>query len=299
VDSTLHKKIDRAAYVSMIAYIVLSIMKITVSYMANSNALRADGLNNLTDIGATVAIIIGLKISRKPRDADHPYGHSKMEQISSLVASLIMAAVGIQVLSGAVLNVVDNKTVAPDPLSALVAVLSAFIMFCVYKYVMSIAQSANNKALKAAAKDNISDAYVSIGTAVGIIGAQFGFPWLDPLAAIIIGIIIMKTAWEIFSEATHMLTDGFHPEKIEEYKETVAAIEGVDHICDIQGRMYGNAVHLDITVEVAGELDVYQSHEIADAIQDELKEKHNIPCTHVHIEPKRNRELSKKEEATN
>jgi cation diffusion facilitator family transporter len=285
VERTLHKQIDRAAYVSMAAYIILSIMKITISYMANSNALRADGLNNLTDIGATIAIIIGLRISRKPRDADHPYGHSKMEQISSLVASFIMAGVGIQVLIGAVGNVLDNKTIAPDPLSAWVAIFSAIIMFFVYKYVNNIATQAHNKALEAAAKDNISDAYVSIGTAVGIIGAQFGFPWLDPLAALIIGFIILKTAWGIFSEATHMLTDGFHPEKIEEYEETIAAIEGVDHICDIQGRMYGNAIHLDVTVEVAGELDVYQSHEIADAIQDELKEKHNIPCTHVHIEP--------------
>ncbi|GGE59987.1 cation diffusion facilitator family transporter [Priestia taiwanensis] len=285
MDSTLHKRIDRAAYISMTAYIVLSILKITISYIANSNALRADGLNNLTDIGATVAIIIGLKISRKPRDADHPYGHSKMEQISSLVASFIMVAVGIQVLYGAISHVFDSKTVAPDPLSAWIAVGSAFVMFGVYKYVMGIAKSVHNKALEAAAKDNISDAYVSVGTAVGIIGAQFGFPWIDPLAAVIIGIIIIKTAWEIFSEATHMLTDGFHPEKIEEYKETVDAIEGVDHIVDIQGRMYGNAIHLDVTVEVAGELDVYKSHDIADAIQDELKEKHNIPCTHVHIEP--------------
>ncbi|MEH6978360.1 cation diffusion facilitator family transporter, partial [Bacillus pseudomycoides] len=81
MNSLSNKEADKGAIVSIIAYIFLSSLKIVISYIALSSALRADGLNNLTDIGASLAVLIGLKISRKPRDPDHPYGHSRAEQI--------------------------------------------------------------------------------------------------------------------------------------------------------------------------------------------------------------------------
>lgn len=102
MDTLSHKEADKGAIVSILAYIFLSSMKIIISYITLSSALRADGLNNLTDIGASLAILIGLKISRKPRDPDHPYGHSRAEQIASLVASFIMATVGLEVVISAI-----------------------------------------------------------------------------------------------------------------------------------------------------------------------------------------------------
>lgn len=102
MNSLSNKEADKGAIVSIIAYIFLSSLKIIISYIALSSALRADGLNNLTDIGASLAVLIGLKISRKPRDPDHPYGHSRAEQIASLVASFIMATVGLEVIVSAI-----------------------------------------------------------------------------------------------------------------------------------------------------------------------------------------------------
>jgi len=278
---------DRAALISLSAYVFLSILKITISFIAESSALRADGLNNLTDIAATIAVIVGLRISRKPRDLDHPYGHSKAEQIAMLIASFIMATVGIQVIFQGINTFVTGKYEAPLQLAAWTALGAGAFMFAVYAYIIRVAKKVNSPALKAAAKDNLSDALVSVGACIGIAGASIGWAWLDPLAALIVGIIICKTAWDIFSEATHMLTDGFDPDTLEAYKAKILEVEGVNKLTDLRARMYGNDIHLDVTVLVNAELDVLQSHQIADNIERMLNKdrKHPKLHSHIHIEP--------------
>lgn len=114
MNSCSNQEADKGAIVSIVAYIFLSAIKIIISYIALSSALRADGLNNLTDIGASLAVLIGLKISRKPRDHDHPYGHSRAEQIASLVASFIMASVGFEVIISAIQSFFNPKQTAPN-----------------------------------------------------------------------------------------------------------------------------------------------------------------------------------------
>ena len=274
MDTLSNKEADKGAIVSILAYIFLSSMKIIISYITLSSALRADGLNNLTDIGASLAILIGLKISRKPRDPDHPYGHSRAEQIASLVASFIMATVGLEVVISAIQSFLNPKQAAPNVLAAWVALFSAVVMYCVYLYTKKIA-----------AKDNLSDALVSVGTVVGIVGSQFQMPILDPIAALIVGLIICKTAWEIFVEASHMLTDGIDPDKMEEYADAIEHIGGVENIVDIRARMYGNQTYVDITIEVDARMDVGESHCITDNIEAMLRKKFGIYHAHIHVEP--------------
>ncbi|AIK40582.1 MULTISPECIES: cation diffusion facilitator family transporter [Bacillus] len=285
MNSLSNKEADKGAIVSIIAYIFLSSLKIVISYIALSSALRADGLNNLTDIGASLAVLIGLKISRKPRDPDHPYGHSRAEQIASLVASFIMATVSLEVIVSAIQSFFNPQKTAPNVLAAWVALFCAVVMYVVYKYNNKIAQRTKSKALEAAAKDNLSDALVSIGTVVGIVASQFHMPILDPIAALIVGFIICKTAWDIFIEASHMLTDGIDPDKMEEYSQAVRLVSGVEHIVDIRARMYGNQTYVDITIEVDARMDVSKSHHITDKIEEMLERKFGILHTHIHVEP--------------
>lgn len=105
-----------------------------IGYSANSEALKADGFNNATDIVASVAVLIGLRLSQKPADKDHPYGHWKAETVASLVASFIMMAVGLQVLYGAVLSVFEGKQESPDMISAWTGLFCAAVMYLVYRY---------------------------------------------------------------------------------------------------------------------------------------------------------------------
>lgn len=287
----ISKQADKGVIISIVAYLILSISKIVISYFTNSEALRADGLNNTTDIIASIAVLIGLKISRKPRDSNHPYGHSRVEQISSLVASFIMVTVGIQVFIGGARAIFKKEHIVPDPLAAWTAFASAIIMYGVYLYNRKLAKKVQSTAVDAAAKDNLSDALVSVGTVVGIVGAQFGFPLLDPIAAIVVAIVICKTAWDIFFESTHLLTDGFDPELLSEYVETVEKMSNVYKVCDLKARYHGNRISVDLTVEVDETLDIIESHKIADDIEKLLKEKHKASWIYVHIEPRKIEEL--------
>lgn len=276
---------ERGAIISIIAYIALSSLKLSVGFLANSEALKADGLNNVTDIIASIAVLIGLKLSQRPPDDDHPYGHWKAETVASMVASFIMIAVGIQVIYQAILSIFFGRNGTPDLTSAWTGLFCALVMYFVFRYNKKLASEINSQSVMAAAKDNLSDAWVSVGTFIGIVGAQFNLPWLDPITAIIVGLLICKTGWEIFRDASHHLTDGFDEKQIETYKETIIDCYGVKGVKDIKARNYGNNVVVDIVILVNSTLDIRGAHDIATKVENELINEHNVYDVHVHVEP--------------
>lgn len=279
------KRGERGAIISIIAYICLSAVKLVVGLMANSEALKADGLNNTTDIIASIAVLVGLKLSQRPADDDHPYGHWKAETIASMVASFIMLVVGIQVTYEAITSIFNGINEIPDLISAWTSLFCAVVMYFVYRYNKKLASEVHSQSVMAAAKDNLSDAWVSVGTFIGIIGTQFGLPWLDPLTAIIVGLLICKTGWEIFRDASHNLTDGFDEKIIELYKETIINSYGVKGLKDIKARNYGNNVVVDIVILVNSNLDIRRAHDIATEVEHRLMKEHNVYDVHVHVEP--------------
>lgn len=276
---------DRGAWLSIITYIILSSTKISISIITSSEALRADGFNNLTDIIASIAVLIGLKLSRRPADEDHSYGHGRIEQIASLIAAFVMVTVGLQVMTEAVKSLIFQDEVVPDMLAAITGGISAIVMIGVYWYNNKLAKQLNSTALKAVAKDNLSDSLVSIGAVIGIIGANYGFVMLDSITAFIVGIIILKTAWDIFKESAHMLIDGFNPEELEKYRKSLEVIEGIKDIRELRARFYGNRAYVDIVIAVNGDIDTTQSHHIADKVEHILKDQFHVLDTSVHIEP--------------
>ncbi len=280
------KQAEKGAWTSISVYIGLSLLKLMIGYGYNSDALLADGLNNTTDIIASIAILIGLRISRKPPDEDHPYGHFRAETVASLLAAFIMAVVGIQVLIQAGQQVFLEKSEAPEPITAWTSLFSACIMYGVYMYNRSLAKRVSSSSLMAAAQDNRSDALVSVGAFAGIIGARLGWHWLDPLAAVLVGLVICKTAWDIFRESSHALTDGFNDEsKLEAYRTTIAKTPGVESIEDIKARVHGNQVLIDVTIHVASTLNVAEGHQISENVENQMRKKYRIAHVHVHIEP--------------
>ncbi|MBL3645640.1 cation transporter [Bacillus sp. RHFB] len=276
---------ERGAIISIIAYICLSIIKLAIGYISDSAALKADGLNNTTDIIASIAVLIGLRLAQRPPDKDHGYGHWKSETIASMVASFIMFAVGVQVLIDAVASMLKGGKESPDIIAGYVGVLSAIAMYFVYRYNKKLAMKINSKAVMAASKDNISDAWVSIGTAIGIFGSQLNMPWLDPLTAIIVGLLICKTAWDIFSQASHELSDGFDENKIHLYKDVITNVDGVKGIKEIKGRNYGNNEVIDVVILVNSTLDIKEAHDIATHVEKVMMKDHGVYDVHVHVEP--------------
>ncbi|MNZ95596.1 putative cation efflux system protein [compost metagenome] len=197
-----------------------------------------------------------------------------------------MAMVGIQVIIGAIRSLIEGNNTEPNLWSAGVAVVCAVAMWGVYIYNSRLAKQINNHALMAAAKDNLSDAMVSVGAAVGIVGAQFGLPWLDTVAAFAVGLLICKTAWDIFRDSTHNLTDGFDEKELKDLRSTIARIEGVEGIKDLKARVHGNHVLVDVVIEVDPELTVTESHHISDLVEERMVKRQNVMHVHVHVEPK-------------
>jgi cation diffusion facilitator family transporter len=279
------KQGEKGALLSIIAYIFLSAVKLTIGHLTGSDALSADGLNNSTDIIASIAVLIGLRISRKPPDKNHRYGHFRAETVAALMASFIMFAVGLQVLYQAVMKFRVPTIEPPDIIAAWTALFCAISIYFVYLYNVRLAKKINSHAMMAAAQDNRSDALVSIGAFVGIIGSQFGLPWLDPLTALIVALIICKTAWDIFRDSSNALTDGFDHEELQTIKQTILETPGVEKIIDIKARIHGNNKLVDVTIAVDHQLNVGESHEITEHIEKRISESHSISYVHIHIEP--------------
>lgn len=279
------RKGEKGAWLSISAYVFLSAIKLGFGYMGSSEALKADGLNNLTDIIASVAVLIGLRISQKPPDENHHYGHLRAETIASLLASFIMAVIGLQVLLGAVKNFFVPVEATPSLFTAGVAFFSAVVMYFVYRFNIKLSKEIKSSAVRAAAYDNRSDALVSIGAGIGIIGAVFGAPIIDVITAFIVGLIIIKTALDIFKEAVWALSDGFNEDEVETMSVLVRKVPGVRELRDFKGRNHGNVMFIDLTIAVNPALNVVQSHWITEEIERKIHKVKPHCVILVHIEP--------------
>ncbi|MGH2319228.1 cation diffusion facilitator family transporter [Planococcus sp. SE5232] len=279
------RKGEKGAWISIGAYVFLSALKLIFGFWGSSEALKADGFNNLTDIIASVAVLVGLRISQKPPDENHHYGHLRAETIASLLASFIMAVIGLQVLTNAIRSLFEPAAEAPSLVTAWVAFFSAVVMYAVYRYNLKLSREIKSTAVRAAAYDNRSDALVSIGAGIGIIGAIFGAPILDVITAFIVGVIIIKTALDIFKESVITLTDGFDEDEVETLSVLVRRVPGVITLRDFKGRNHGNVMFIDLTVSVAPNLNVVESHWITEEIERKIQKVKPHCVILVHIEP--------------
>ncbi|MGQ7461261.1 cation diffusion facilitator family transporter [Streptococcus suis] len=279
------KLAERGAIISITAYIALSGIKLAAGHIFHSDALTADAFNNISDIIGNIAVLVGLRMAQKPADTDHKFGHWKMEDLASLITSFIMFVVGFQVLYTTFMKIISNQTVEIDMTGAVVGVFSALVMIAVYLYNKSLAKRVHSKALEATAKDNLSDAVTSIGTAVAIIAAALNFPIVDKIAAVVITFFILKTAYAIFMESFFTLSDGFEEELLHKYKEDILKLPKVVAVKSQRGRTYGANIYLDIVLEMNPDLSVYESHEITEQVEQLLTLKHGVFDVDIHVEP--------------
>ena len=279
------KLAEQGALLAIVTYILLSTTKLIAGSMLHSSSLTADGFNNISDIVANIAVLIGLRMARKPADMDHKFGHWKIEDLASLITSLIMFFVGLDVLFETVQKIISKQVTAIDPLGAIVGFISAIIMTGVYVYNKKLAKRAHSKALEAAAKDNLSDAITSLGTSIAIIASALNYPLVDQLVAIIITFFILKTAYDIFMESSFSLSDGFDESLLQDYKQAILEIPKITQVKSQRGRTYGSNIYLDIILEMNPDLSVYESHEIADQVEEMLMERFGIFDIDIHIEP--------------
>lgn len=278
------KLAQRGAYLSLVVYIILSVSKYITGFVFDSAAVRADALNNMTDIIVSIAVIVGLKISIKPADKNHPYGHLKSENISTLLVSFIIMFVGIQVVIENAPRIFTNEHNTPNVVTIFVSLISGLIMIGVFAINQRLAQKTMSSSLKSAAKDNLSDGLVSMGTAIGLVFTQFGLPIVDVILATILGFLIVYTGFGIFRESIFALSDGFNEQDLEEYRNVVLEVDDVKDVNNLKGRYHGSSIFLDVTIVVDAHLSLQQAHDICDRVENHLHSK-GISSVYVHPEP--------------
>ncbi|KMY78060.1 cation diffusion facilitator family transporter [Leuconostoc mesenteroides] len=279
------KAAEGGAIISLTAYSLITIMKLLVGNIGHSEALIADGFNNSTDILASLTVLIGLHFSRRPPDKNHQYGHWKSENIASMITSIILLIVALQVLFSAFRNILSGQIVTPSPLSAIVGIISAILLSFLYFHNQKLAKNVHSTALLAAAKDNLSDIFTSIATTLAILASSFHFSWLDATVAIIISLLILNMAVDIFKNSVFMLSDGFDQHTLDQYRLTVNRIPGVIAVKEIRGRSYSENIALDIVVTMNPQLTAAESHAITKLIEKKLFEAYQIFDVEIHVEP--------------
>ena len=279
------KLAERGVWVSIAAYIFLSLLQLGVAQITNSASLLANGFNNVTDILGNIAIVIGLRIARIPSDNDHTYGHWKVESIASLISSFIMFFIGFEVLRQTIVGFIEGSSTEINPVGAAVALFSAFVMIAVYLYSSRLAKKTQSKALEASSKDNLSDALTSLGTTAAIVAAALHWIWLDRIMALVICGFILKTAYDIFRDSVFSLSDGFDDNLLADYKEAIELVNKVKSVKMIRGRTYGSNIFLDVVVEMSRDLSVYESHAATEKIERMLMAGFDVYDVDVHVEP--------------
>ena len=279
------KLAQRGAYLSIFTYIILAVLKYYFGVEYDSAAVRADALNNMTDIFASLAVLIGLKISIRPPDDNHPYGHLKSENIASLVVSFIIIFVGLQVLMENVPAVFSPAEQAPNPVVIYVSIFSGLVMLAVFFINRKLAEKTKSTSLKSASMDNFSDSMISLGTAAGLILTQLGLPIADVIIASILGLLIMYTGFKILKDAVFALSDGYNDADLIEHKEDVLEVNGVLDVKSINGRYHGSSIFLDVTIIVDPDISITDAHMICDRVEEHMHDK-GIMSLYVHPEPK-------------
>jgi cation diffusion facilitator family transporter len=263
-------------------------MKILAGLFSNSGAIIADGIHSLSDVLTTLVAYIGVRISIKQADESHPYGHEKFEPIASKILAIILMLTAAGIVYSGYQNLVSGDIEITSNLAMYAAAVSIVVKEWMYRYTMRIAVEIKSNAYKADAWHHRTDAFSSIGALIGIGGARFGYLFLEPIATILIGILIIKVALDIYISSINELTDrAAADEVIEQIRDITNNVKGMERIDLLRTRQHATRVYVDIEIAVDGDLSLYEAHEIAQKVHDGIEtEMEVVKHCMVHVNPK-------------
>lgn len=276
--------------VSIAANFVLTVLKLLAGVIAHSGAMVSDAVHSASDVFSTVVVIIGIKISGKESDKDHPYGHERMECVAAIVLATVLAATGLGIGYSAVSKIAGRDyagLAVPGALALAAAVLSIVIKEGMYQYTRVYAKRIDSGALMADAWHHRSDALSSVGALIGIAGARMGFPILDPIASLAICFFIGKAAYEIFMDAVDKMVDKACDDEVEAaLKDCALAQAGVLGVDLLHTRVFGNKIYVDIEIRADGDKTLREAHAIAEGVHDAIERSFpKVKHIMVHVNP--------------
>ena len=288
------KAIYQVTWAGSFVNFLLVIFKFIAGILGHSAAMIADAVHSLSDFATDIVVLIFTRISNKPQDKNHDYGHGKYETLATAIIGIVLFAVGASIcwngLQAIQTGWQGGRLPAPGMLAFAGAIISIVSKELIYRYTIHVGRKINSSAVIANAWHHRSDAFSSIGTAIGIGGAiVLGESWsvLDPMAAVVVSFFIMKVAVQLLKPCVDELTEKSLPDEIE--KEICLIAEntpGVSAIHNLRTRRIGNHYAIEMHVRMDGHLTLYEAHAKASVIENKLKEKYgNETHVGIHVEP--------------
>lgn len=282
---------NKVTIISILLNIGLTMLKILAGILGNSTAIIADGLHSASDIITSFGVLIGNKISRKPRDDEHQYGHEKAESLVSFTLAAVLIGIALKIGYDGFKELINiNNILVPNVLPLVVALISIAVKEYQYQITIRVAKRNNSSVLKADAWHHRSDALSSIAAFIGIGGAMLGFKILDPIATIIVAIVVVKVGINILKSSCDELMDSsISKEDIREIKLLIDNNENVYGIKDFKSRKYGSVAYIDMSIFIDKSKTLEEAHDIADNLEHSIISNLNyIKEINIHTEPYNN-----------
>lgn len=284
---------NKVSLITILQNALLSGFKLLAGILAHSNAMISDAIHSASDVISTIVVIIGIKLSSRDSDKDHPYGHERMECVAAILLSILLFFTGLGIGFQALKSILQGNYETlemPGILALIAAVVSIIVKEIMYWYTRYYAKRIDSSALMSDAWHHRSDALSSIGALIGIAGARMGFPVMDSIASLVIFVFIAKAAFDIFNDALNKMVDHSCDERTEqEIYDCVAAHEDVLGIDLLQSRIFGNKIYVDLEIAVNASYTLEKAHDIAEQVHEDIEK--NFPkVKHVmiHVNPAKN-----------
>ena len=281
------KTSTRVSLVSVAGNTALALFKFLAGILAHSGAMISDAVHSASDVLSSFIVIIGVKLSVKAADREHPYGHERFECVAAIILAVVLAMTGLLIGVRAVENIGAQTQTAPGLLALIAAAVSIAAKEAMYWYTRYYARRLNSAALMANAWHHRSDALSSIGALIGIGGARLGYPIMEPIASLVICVFILKAAYDIFKDATGKMVDrACDAETEKRLRDCVSAEPEVLGIDRLQTREFGNRIYVDLEICLDGQLSLVEAHSIAERVHDRIEQEFpTVKHIMVHVNP--------------
>lgn len=279
------EEIYRPIWLSIVGNLFLALIKLIVGFLYSSIALISDGVHSLSDVITSVIGYAGIKISSKPPDKSHPFGHSRFEPMVAFLIGEALLIVAYEIGRNAVHRIIEGGAIEVNSLMLGVTVLSILLKEAMFRYSVHVGRKLNSQILVADAYHHRSDSLSSVAVLVGLGAQELGFMHGDAIAGLLVAVFLLKVSLEVILENVRYLTGQAPPfEVCEEIKERALGVPKVLGVHDLRAHHVGSKLHVELHIEVPPELSLKEAHDVSEEVKRRIEELPEVEMAFVHVD---------------
>ena len=288
VNDARYREVRNVTLVGSVVDLLLGIAKIIVGFTAHSQSLIADGFHSLSDLGTDLMVLFAARHSHRAADAEHPYGHGRIETVATVLLGIALFAVAAGISFDAVRRLFQPELLLqPEPMAIVIAIISVFAKEAIYQYTVRAARRLRSNMLHANAWHSRSDAISSIIVVIGVTGTMYGLPYLDAIAAVGVSLMIIKIGGDLmWSSMQELIDTALDAGEVSAIRDAIMEVNGVQALHMLRTRRSGSDALVDVHLLVDGALSVSEGHQIGESVRGRLMNDFDeITDVTVHIDP--------------